>query len=276
MLKSLLVAIDETKGSQVAQDLSIALAKRLGASIKGLAVLDKPWIEAPRARPIGTGYYHEHRVASLRKSMSRKLHDLVDSFDDQCETAKVSFELIEKIGAPVGTIEEEAQGNDLIVVGKDTTFHFAGHNSPSDTVVRLIRDDPRPIILTSSHPPAAGGGVLIAYDGSLSASHALHMFVLLGLAKKQNVTLLCVDKNEEEAKRHAAHASALLSSHGIAATVACEVTRGAPASVILDYSSDKSMVVMGAFSNTHLRDYFFGSTTQKLLEKCLAPLFVHH
>lgn len=275
MLRSLLVAIDATKASEAAQKLAIDLAIRLGAKIDALAVLDKPWIDQPRARPIGTGYYHEHRAETLRKSIGEKLHGLIDAFEEQCLKSGVSFNLIEKSGAPVGTIECEAQGNDLILAGKDTTFHFAGHTSPSDTVMRLVRDNPRPTILTA--PGSMGGnGVLIAYDGSLPASRALHMFILLGLGHNQDLTLLCIDEDQKIARRHTADAMALLNNHGLTAKVLCEATSDHPGQVILDHSNDISMVVMGAFSRNHLRDYFFGSTSQKIIDRCRVPLFIHH
>ena len=53
MIRRILVAIDGTPASRVAQDLAIAIAKRQAAAVTGVGVVDRSWATAPQAVPIG-------------------------------------------------------------------------------------------------------------------------------------------------------------------------------------------------------------------------------
>ena len=61
MLRSILVALDSTAASAVAQRLAIDLAKRMASRITGIAILDRGYITAPTAVGIGGMAFKQHR-----------------------------------------------------------------------------------------------------------------------------------------------------------------------------------------------------------------------
>lgn len=275
MIKSLLVAVDGSKASEVAQVLSVEIAGRLQARIGGLGVLDTPWITAPQAVPLGASYYKAHRDQEVLKRITEKVEALLGDFERRCRAAGVDFSLAEAQGSPAELIEVESEAHDLIVVGKDTSFHFRPDGKTSDTVVRLARDDPRPILVTSERPPGEGA-ILVAYDGSLPASRAMHMFALLGLGAGRQVEVLTVDRDRDRATALAGRGAKIFATHGIEAASIGLGAREHPAELILERAARARMLVMGAFGRRELRDYFFGSCTTRVLEACPAPLFIHH
>ena len=182
MIAKIVVAIDGTPASRVAQDLAIAIAKRQGAALTGVGVVDRPWATAPRAVPIGGGAYKAHRDQVVLEQLRQEVEAILRAFGEACRRADVPFATVETEGVPAKAIESEAEGSDLIVIGKDTNFHFEAEPDMTETVARLIRENARPVLVTSAGQPS-GDKVLVCYDGSVQASRAMHMFVLLGLAQ---------------------------------------------------------------------------------------------
>ncbi len=276
MLKSILVAVDGTPPSQTAQSLAIDLCKRLDARIAGIGVLDRPWITAPQAVPLGASYYKHVRDRALIERFDAEVNTLLKGFEDRCRAAGVRFAAAEWQGDPAQRIEVESEAHDLIVVGKDTTFHFELAEEKSDTVRRLARDDPRPLIVTPADAPRSGR-ILVACDGSLAASRSMHMFALLGLAAGEAVDVVTVtDGSVADAQASATQAAKIFANHDVEADVSVIETSDHPAGALIDRAADASMLVMGAFGRRQLRDVFFGSCTTRLLEACPAPLFIHH
>jgi len=198
------------------------------------------------------------------------------AFKDRCLKAGVPFSVAEWEGDPAERIEVESEAHDLIVVGKDTSFHFELADEDSDTVKRLARDDPRPLIVTPEDLPTSGR-ILVACDGSTAVSRSMHMFALLGLAEGATVEVLTVTEDAaEDARRRAAQAAKVFANHAVEATVTVVESEDHPADILIERAADAAMLVMGAFGRRQLRDVFFGSCTTRLLAACPVPLFIHH
>jgi hypothetical protein len=181
VLRSILVALDETAASAAAQQLALRLAKRFASQITGLAVLDRAYITAATAVGIGGMAYKEHRDQVKLEEAKAFLARLESIFKQSCEASDANWQVLEAEGAPHKLIETESGRHDLLVIGKDTDFHFDVACSTSETVQRLLKDNPRPLVICPDSAPASGP-IVAAYDGSLRASRALHMLILLGLA----------------------------------------------------------------------------------------------
>jgi len=180
MMKSALIALDGSKSSEVATELGIRFAQRHGIKLCGIGVLDVPTITAPEASGAwGAGFKEETDRAVLRQAELR-VRQFLDRFGSRCAAAGVDHTCIQLEGSPAGQIQRESLLHDVIVVGKDTNFHFATSDQTGETVKRLLRDNPRPVIVMPDELPQ-GENVMLAYDGSLQSSRALHMFLLAGV-----------------------------------------------------------------------------------------------
>lgn len=278
MVKSIVVGLDGTESSFAAERLAVDLAKAHGAVLAGVGVLDVPWITAPQARPIGAGAYKAHRDETLLAKGRADLRARLAAFHKACEAAGVACREIGCEGAPHEMIEREACGHDLILLGRDTNFYGEREHHIDASTERLLRDNPRPVIVVPAERPP-GDTVVVAYDGSIQASRAMHMFVLLGLARGREVHVTSISDDEGKALELAGRAAELFESHGVKVAAHGVRSSAHPADVLageLD-GLNAGMLVMGAFSHHGLvHRVFIGSATKRLLQRCPVPLFVHH
>ncbi len=277
MLRSILVALDSTPASAAAQRLAVDLAKRHDCDLTGFAVLDRAHITPPMAVGIGGMAYKEHLDKVKLEEARTFIAELEKSFRQICEAAGIRWQMLASEGIPHRLVEQESDRHDLLVIGKDTDFHFDFDPEPAATVLRLLRDNSRPVLVC---PPevATDGPVLAAYDGSVRSSRALHMLALLGHIKDRPVHVLSIADTEEEAERRAGLLTELFAKHGYNATPHGVATEADPAEIILAEVNalGATLVGMGTSGHSRLHDFFLGSATQRLLEACPCPMFVYH
>jgi nucleotide-binding universal stress UspA family protein len=120
--------------------------------------------------------------------------------------------------------------------------------------------------------------VVVAYDGSLQSSRALYAFEASGLARSRAVYVVSVATIRAEAVRHASRAVEFLRNHDVKAVDLPVETHDDPAGVILNEARrrDTGLLVMGAYGQPTLREFFIGSVTRTILEKSPAAVFCYH
>lgn len=276
MLRSILVALDATPASSAAQELAIDFARKFECEITGLAILDREHITSPAAVGIGGTAYKHHRDQVKLEEAQAFLSRLEAGFQKSCEAIGAAWRVIEAEGVPYELIEWESGRHDLLVIGKDTDFHFDFDPSTTDTVLRLLRDNPRPLVVCPEHAPK-DGVILVTYDGSLRSSRALHMLILLGHAEGRPVHVVSVDSDKDEAERRANYATEIFAKHRFEVTAHGIGSDAQPAEIILTEAEalGATAIAMGASGHSALRDFFLGSTTTRILDACPCPLFVH-
>ena len=277
MLRSILVALDETPASSQAQQLAIDMAKRLDCQITGLAILDRAHITSPTAVGIGGMAYKQHRDQVKLEEARAFLQRLEKSFEQSCEATGAAWQVIEAEGVPHKLIEQESGRHDLLVIGKDTDFHFDEDPSTAETVQRLLRENPRPLLVCPEQS-SGEGTILAAYDGSVRSSRALHMLVLLGHARGRPVHVLSVAADRQVAEQRARYPTELFAKHGYQATPHGIGSNADPAEIVLAEAEalGATLIAMGASGHTPLHEFFLGSATQRVLNSCPCVLFVHH
>ena len=277
VLRSILVALDATPASSQAQQLAIEMAKRLDAQITGLAILDRGHITSPTAVGIGGMAYKHHRDQVKLEEAKAFLQRLEKGFQQSCEAIGAAWQVIEAEGVPHKLIEQESGRHDLLVIGKDTDFHFDVDPSTADTVQRLLRDNPRPLMVCPEQG-SSEGAILATYDGSVNASRALHMLILLGHVRERPIHVLSVAADRQTAENRARYPTELFAKHGYQATPHGIGSNAEPAEIMLTEAEalGATLIALGASGHSPLHDLFLGSTTQRLLNFCPCTLFVHH
>ena len=91
----------------------------------------------------------------------------------------------------------------------------------------------------------------------------------------QEVHVVCVDPDQEHADRCVERAIAFLHSHHITARAYARACAAAPADVLLEHvhQVQASLLVMGAYGRSALREFFAGSVTRTMLRESPVPLF---
>jgi nucleotide-binding universal stress UspA family protein len=279
MIKSILVALDESSSSGSAQKVGIELAKTHKSSLAGIGILDEPWIAAPEAIPLGGAAFKVEIDTQLLSDAKRRVHKLEKSFIEGCKSQDLMCSVIDATGVPSFEIEHFLTAHDLLVIGKDAGFHF---NTVQDTTIpvrQLLKDNPRPIIVTGVECPfPQSDQALVAFDGTFTSSRALHMALLIGIFKGKTVHIASVSTDEQEARDHVNAAAKLCHNHGVNVHLHPLHTQEKPAAALLALIDDIKpfVVVMGVYGHGGLRHFFWGSCAEELLKSTNVPLFFFH
>jgi nucleotide-binding universal stress UspA family protein len=124
----------------------------------------------------------------------------------------------------------------------------------------------------------ATGPVVVAWNGSLEASHALRSAVPL-LKMAEEVHILTVEEPDKDHDLPSLAASEYLSRHGILSEVHAPTISKSTVQAGLLSSVDTlnaSYIVMGAYGHSKAREFLFGGVTRSLFRDCPVPLVVSH
>ncbi len=279
MLKSLLLALDGSPYSTVALKIAVALSQVHSAALCGIGVLDTAAIRRPEPIPIGGNAYKEPLEQAFRDQAVLQINRFLHEFSDVCQSKGIDYNTKTLEGHPHEQIALEARHHDLIVISRETHFHFPAQDRPGDTLERLARNSPRPI-LAAPTDSNGGKGVVVAYDDSAASARALQLFQLSGLYDTQDVTVISVDPNRKRAERRCANAVSYLERHGRRVSGMPIASHGRPGEILLAEvdSSRPALMVMGCFGHSGLRQRLFGTTTEEFLFRYQfpVPIFLYH
>lgn len=279
MIKSILVALDESLSSESAKKMAIHMAKDYGSSLTGIGILDEPWIAAPEAIPLGGAAFKVELDEQLLADAKRHVHRLEKNFLDFCRNHNVSGSVIDATGVPSYEIEHFMVEHDLLIIGKDADFHFNPAQNTAIPVRQLLKDNPRPIIVTGAElPHEKSKNLLVAFDGTFAASRSLHMALLLGLFKGKTVHIANVSQSEEEARDKVNMGAKLCKNHGVTTHLYPLVSQEKPEKALLNLCEDikPSLIVMGVYGHGAISHLFWGSCADNLLKSTLIPIFFYH
>jgi nucleotide-binding universal stress UspA family protein len=286
MLRSILVGLDGSDYSRSAIDVGIFLARKTGALLVGLGIVDEPTIREAEPRLIGGGVPYAEPVLFRERinNARREVELFLGQFSVKCAEAGVACKVLEDVGLPHEQIELQAQRYDLILIGQQTRFHFETQEGYDHTVRRVLKSSPRPVITVPAQMTIKldepGNTALIAYDGSLQAARSLQLFQASGLAEILPTVVISVDsgRGEPPAIQVAERAVDYLRFHDIKALARPVTTSEAPTDVILAeaHAQRSSLIVMGGYGQPVLKEFFLGSVTRSLLAKSSIPLFLYH
>jgi nucleotide-binding universal stress UspA family protein len=275
MIRRLLVAMDGSAHGGAAATLAIAWARRFDAGLVAVGVLDEPSITRAEPVPLGAGAYKRERDEARLAHAHQRITQFLATFRDRCQTAGVACSLIEDIGTPHEQIVREAAACDVVVLGKQTDFHFETQDRPDATLAQVLRLSPRPVVVAPRHP-ADGEGILVAYGAGREVVRTLQTFTLLGLASDETVHVLAVEADAAAVNERLRRAGDYLTAHGVRHQLCPSVTDAAPATAILDEVRHRRprLLVMGAQGHHPVRDLFFTSVTRAVLQEASVPVFV--
>ena len=274
MLKTALVALDGSPGSGVAATLAMNWARRFGARLLAVGVVDEPAIHGGEAVPLGGGGYKKARDEARVADAHVRVVEFLSEFRTRCAARGIDAGVIEAVGDPVEQITWEAQRCDVVILARETHFHFETEDRPDRTLGQLLRTSPRPLVVV---PPVVANGqrVLVAYGGGREVARTLQAFVLLGLAAGETIDLVSVYRDSARAEATLRVASAFLTSHEQPHSVSAIVSSAAPSEVLLEEVRRRQsrMVVIGAHGHHPVRDLFATSVTRAVLDACPVPIF---
>ena len=187
----------------------------------------------------------------------------------------VAWDWLRFDGAPASLLVDRGRLADLIVLS------LPGEEASStarDVVADVLVHARSPVLAV---PPSgrrfeALGTALVAWDGSLEASHALRLTLPM-LARAAAVHVVSVTQGHREFP--ATDASHYLARHGVSSELhEWPVENRSTAAALLDAAATLSAayVVMGAYGHTRLREAVLGGATRDMLHASTLPLLLAH
>ena len=271
----ILLGLDGSAHAEAAIEYACQLAHSYSAIITGVAIIDQPGIQSSSGPvPIGAARYDIQLEDQQLKETEEKARAILDAFSRICDDRNINAILHADTGSPVSELIEESKFHDFIVIGKQTSFEYNA-NETYGTLQRVLRNGLIPVLAVPDSVREIKK-VLVAYDNSIPASKAVHMFLLLGIWKACDITLLTVNDDAEAAQGLLDNLGEFFESYGIKPNIVTQ--SGHPDTAVKSYiaENDIDMLVMGAYGRKSVREFFVGSVTQHLIQETTIPLFLYH
>lgn len=287
MVTRILVPVDGSPASNAAATVALRLAARHKATVHALGMVETEAILNPGALPASDLVYDQALDLKLIADAQKRVAAVLEEFASRARGASVPFSGVEAQGAPLPAIVSAATSCDMIVVGKASLRSVDGEMSSIPLCIELLlRTSVRPTLVVPDPKVVGESGrelapIVVAFDGSVVSSRALHLFALLGLGRDRQVHVLTQDDcSTTRAEATAEEGCALLRAHGLKRVRPIALgsrEAGTPAETILGVvkSVDASMVVMGAYGHSGIREAF-GSCTQRVLSGLQVALLMYH
>ncbi len=273
MIKRILVPVNGGEAAARGVRYAAALAARYKAHIIGLSVIDVRLLENPFVRDIATGtgtppfLNYPDGIAAVLEERGRAA---LETLQSECGTAGVTCETSVATGVVPLEIVERAELADLIVMGRTTRHGERMEEFAGSTTESVARHATVPVLVTAADGPG-GGGCLAAYDGSPHARNALRTAVEVAAEWQMPLHLLVVSDTPQPLLDEA---RGYVQSHNIA--VEYKTRTGKPGGQIAACAADcgATLIVMGAFGHTKLRELIAGSVTVQTLHHAPCPVLL--
>ena len=283
-LKDILVHLDNGSRSEARLNVAIALARRHGAHLTGLCVMDIP----------NTEYFYgatmqfassgpEQLVQRLRADAATTGASIEAGFRDRIRREDVVGEWRCVEGHLPATLALHARYADLTIVGQPNPYDTRDDTNRDATVVTPLMSSGRPVLAVpfAGDFSVVGEHVLVAWNASREAARAVNdAKPLLERAKK--VTILAVNPRQGLAGHGdvpAADIALHLARHGVKAEAAHTVANDIPdGEALLSYAADlgADLIVAGGYGHSRAREMVFGGVTRTLIEEMTVPVFLSH
>ncbi len=278
-MKSILVALDGSPPSMAALEQGVIWAELMGAELRGVFVEDQwRFVFYPSAASFEGGMSIPVPLpAEKLEAETRQIKAEGDAIRDAFEKAvagKVPNAVMTVVRGNVNDIlVSEARAADLVVMGKRGRNDPPNSKKPGPTTESLIHDALRPVLVVPVDSRSQGG-VLLAFDGSISANRVLVPGTLMAGAAGHEVNVLTVEENGKKARAIQRTVKKYFHPHGIVGVF--QITGGKPAREIISAANayKSGLIVMGAFGHGPIRQLVFGSSTLSVLENTPCPVLL--
>ncbi len=283
MIRTTLVPLTAELSSEALLDAALLGAKRLNGHIRALFILPNPdtafaylpevIFAAGVTREVIERETQEAAAAAKERFVDwRKRNNVPEAAGVRLDSCFASWS--ERLGDIETVVAHFGRVSDLIVVQRPSSGSVQGQRCFDAAVFESGRPT---LVVGEGLPFAITDHVMIAWNGSLEASRAvLGAMPLLHLASR--VSIFAAPQYEGEGV-DAADLAESLSWHGIRAHQVPgprdENSTGA-ALVSAAIEQQATMIVMGAYTHSRLRQSFLGGVTRHLLAHAPVPLLMSH
>lgn len=282
MIHKILVPTDGSANSNTALKYAIYTARKLGASLKGLYVIDVNLIQGPMLTDVSGSVGmppYEGFFDAIEKSLDEKADFILNEFQERCRGAGMKAEVKKAIGKVSTVIVEEAQEADLILMAKKGEhFHLKEGGLLGSVAESVTRNSGKPVLVTPETFMEIES-MAVAYDGSASAEKALNLSLDLSEKAAWPLTAVMITPDSNKAADLIARIEAANQKDPDEPPIAdCEtiILSGKESDAIIGFINEGAveLMVMGAYGHNRLRQLILGSTTSQVLRKSSIPILL--
>jgi nucleotide-binding universal stress UspA family protein len=248
-MRSILVYADRSDASSARLQTALSLARAMDGHVSVL--VDTPIARFMAMDAMGGSYL----AADAVKEAVDRDDDFARELADHLRGEDAPFDIARGEEEPVDALAEASRLNDVVVLSRDC--EFAGQVAVSGR---------GPVLVTNPGEVAVApfDVVMVAWDGSYEAAHALRLAVPL-LQLSGAVHVVCV--GEKTRAFPSVEALEYLSRHGVTAQLV-NVERVGSVEESLAAAAARlqaGLVVMGAYGHSRLREFLMGGVTDYFL-----------
>ncbi|HUZ73537.1 MAG TPA: universal stress protein [Stellaceae bacterium] len=281
-LKDLLVHVDASPESEVRVEIAAELARRHGAHLIGLYVVDLvPILANVEMGSIAGRSGMLEAVGALRADAMAEPERVAERFRARLDAAGVTGEwrLEENVVAP--TVALHARYADLAILGQVNPDH-PPPGSAAELVPHVLLASGRPVLVIPyvARFGPLGRNVLVGWNGSREAARALNDAIPF-IAGAQAVTVVSINPRHGiggHGDVPAADIALHLARHGLRVEADHMMTEIAEGDALLDCAADRGcdLIVAGGYGHSRLREFALGGVTRTLLRSMTVPVLLSH
>lgn len=275
MIKRILVGISDATYTAASTRHALDVAKRSGASLTGVSILDVAGIRKDAALTIGAPSHNSELRAAAFEEARKSIDEAVDKFARLCDEAEVKCDFHKVSGDPFLEFIEHSKYHDIMFCGLRRLFEHGVLPEPKDELAKLVAAGVRPIIATGSRHRKTNK-VLMAYSNSVESAKTMRRFTQLShlLAPNAKVQVVSFGKQSGEAPAALLEARHYLLAHGIDAKI--NFVEDSPRTGVLEQAEawNADLIVMGNSAKSLLRRKVLGETALHTITNSEIPLFL--
>lgn len=280
-MRRILACIDGSRYGQVCTQYAVWLSKTLGVKVNALYVSELWQYETPLIADFGGTLGTQPYLgltAQLKEIENSKAAVIEDYVKKQFAEAGIpdNVEFAHRSGLLVDCIDEfenQRKDIDFIILGKRGENANLAKGHLGSNMERVIRTSNRPCFV-ANRKFIEQKKILLAYDGSPSATRALNWFANTTAFVQSELHVVSVGKPGAEAEAAKLLIDAEAVFKGTDKHPIFQALSGTPGEAIEQYviENDVTALVMGAYGHSRIRRFIIGSTTAELVRRCLVPV----
>jgi len=281
MFKSILACLDSGEQGGLVSNYSLAIGKHFNARVSGLHIVDVRKVYSPYLESF---YYSSMSQAKpefkteVQKSVDRLESQIRQDFSHALLKSGCLGEYCSRLGDVISEIAKESHKHDLIVIGTKGQHHAIKEILLGGTMKEILRTATLPVIIVPADCEIFKiKRVLMAYDGSDSASKTLHWITESAHEHGLEIELLVCDHPAmKDARSVYDEALSYLNCHPVPWTG--QIVKGAaPHEIILAQAlqSKSDLLALGSHARSWM-DLFVSPTSDSLMSQSKIPMLFSH
>lgn len=266
--KTLLAVLQGKLDAERVLDCALPLATRFGAHVIGVHAEAIP---IPYVTPMG--FPDTDFIATSTEINEKRSNEIMARFTERATREGVSFEwqaMQNVSGDSAISALAAARTSDLIIGQQSDPESDSGASANLET---LLFESGRPVLFVPYAMPVntAFKKVLVAWNGTQQSARAA-FDALPFIRQAEEVEILSLDTpdtNMQDSAMAGADLAAALARHGAKVVVASQASGSVGAAEAIENrisETEAELLVMGAYSQSWLKEFFFGGATRTMLQ----------